>query len=66
VFVDDKGRIIVTAADLTKRAKLLGKRGGFARAAKMTPEERSEAARKAALARWGALGKKKKGTKNSS
>ena len=30
-----------------------GKKGGKARAAKMTPEERSEAARKAARARWG-------------
>jgi len=30
-----------------------GLKGGKARAAKMTPEERSEAARKAALARWG-------------
>jgi hypothetical protein len=29
-----------------------GKKGGKARAANMTPEERSEAARKAALARW--------------
>jgi len=29
-----------------------GKKGGKARAAKMTPEERSEAARKAAEARW--------------
>jgi len=29
-----------------------GKKGGKARAAKMTPEERSEAARKAAKARW--------------
>lgn len=29
-----------------------GLRGGKARAAKMTPEERSEAARKAATARW--------------
>jgi len=29
-----------------------GLRGGKARAAKMTPEERSEAARKAAAARW--------------
>lgn len=32
--------------------RLGGKKGGKARAAKMTPEERSEAARKAALARW--------------
>lgn len=30
-----------------------GKKGGKARAARMTPEARSEAARKAALARWG-------------
>ena len=30
-----------------------GKKGGKARAAKMTPEQRSEAARKAARARWG-------------
>ncbi len=29
-----------------------GLKGGKARAANMTPEERSEAARKAALARW--------------
>lgn len=29
-----------------------GQKGGKARAAKMTPEERSEAARKAAKARW--------------
>ncbi len=37
-------------------AVALGRRGGLkggrARAAKMTPEERSEAARKAAAARW--------------
>jgi hypothetical protein len=32
--------------------KLGGSKGGKARAAKMTPEERSEAARKAAKARW--------------
>jgi hypothetical protein len=30
-----------------------GKIGGKARAAKMTPEERADSARKAALARWG-------------
>jgi hypothetical protein len=30
-----------------------GMKGGKARAAKMTPEQRSEAARKAAEARWG-------------
>jgi hypothetical protein len=29
-----------------------GKKGGTARAAKMTPEERSESARKAVQARW--------------
>ena len=30
----------------------LGRKGGRARAAKMTPEQRSEVARKAAQARW--------------
>jgi len=30
-----------------------GRIGGKARAAKMTPEERADSARKAALARWG-------------
>lgn len=33
--------------------RLGGKKGGKARAAQMTPEERKELARKAALARWG-------------
>ena len=34
------------------RGRLGGKKGGPARAAKLTPEERSESARKAAQARW--------------
>jgi hypothetical protein len=33
--------------------KLGGKKGGAARAEKLTPEQRSEIARKAALKRWG-------------
>lgn len=37
------------AVELGRRG---GKKGGPARAAKMTPEERSESARKAARARW--------------
>jgi hypothetical protein len=36
-----------------KAAQSLGKRGGAARAAKLTPEERAEIARKAAAKRWG-------------
>jgi len=32
--------------------RLGGKKGGLARAAAMTPEERSESARKAVLVRW--------------
>lgn len=36
-----------------KAAQSLGKRGGAARAQKLTPEERSEIARKAAAKRWG-------------
>ena len=34
-------------------AKALGTKGGKARAEKLTPERRSEIARKAAVARWG-------------
>jgi hypothetical protein len=33
-------------------AKALGKKGGAARAAKMTPQRRSEIAKKAAKSRW--------------
>lgn len=33
-------------------AKALGKRGGAARAAKLSPEQRAEIARKAAAKRW--------------
>lgn len=36
--------------------KLGGAKGGRARAAKMTPEERRESARRAARARWGEKG----------
>jgi hypothetical protein len=45
-----------TDEELRQLARKLGRRGGLkggpARAAKMTPEERSEAARKAVKARW--------------
>ncbi len=34
-------------------AKALGKKGGAARAAKLSPEERAEIAKKAAAKRWG-------------
>jgi len=34
------------------RAVALGKKGGHARARRLSPEERRESARKAALARW--------------
>lgn len=34
-------------------AKALGKKGGTARAAKLTPEERAAIAKKAASKRWG-------------
>ena len=36
-----------------KAAQALGKKGGKARAASMTPERRAEIARKAAEKRWG-------------
>jgi hypothetical protein len=45
-----------TGEELRELARKLGRRGGLkggpARAAKMTPEERSQAARKAVNARW--------------
>ena len=37
-------------------AKALGKKGGKARAAKMTPERRAEIAKKAAAKRWQSRG----------
>jgi hypothetical protein len=40
------------SAYLSKLGKKGGKRGGPARAAAMTPEQRSESARKAVNARW--------------
>ena len=36
-----------------KAAQVLGRKGGKARALKLTPERRSEIARKAAAKRWG-------------
>jgi hypothetical protein len=36
----------------TKRARIAGERGGAARAAALTPEQRSEIARAASEARW--------------
>ncbi len=42
--VDDDGK--------DKAAQALGRKGGAARAEKLTPERRREIARKAALARW--------------
>jgi len=44
---------------LSKLGKKGGKRGGPARAAAMTPEQRSESARKAVQARWKKAGKAK-------
>ncbi len=38
-----------------------GKKGGVARLAKLTPEQRSEIAKKAAVARWGKAKSKTKG-----
>jgi len=51
------GKLVVERRDLLQAAvaaymKSLGVKGGAARAKKMTKEERSESARKAAQARW--------------
>ncbi len=40
-----------------KAAQALGRKGGKARAEKMSPERRKEIARKAAAARWGSAKK---------
>ena len=37
----------------------MGRKGGLSRSARMTPEERSEAARKASKARWAKKRKKR-------
>ena len=37
----------------TQAGRIGGRKGGKARAERMTPDERSEAARRAARARWG-------------
>jgi len=43
-------------------AVALGKKGGAARAAKLTPDERAEIARKAAAKRWNSRSGRPKGT----
>ena len=45
--------------EASKIARLLGSRGGKARAKKLTAEERQEIARKAAQARWAKAGQRK-------
>ena len=48
------GEIEETTDDGKNKAAVeLGRKGGKARAAKMTPEQRSEIARRAAQKRWG-------------
>lgn len=47
---EDKPQKDPAAVSLGRRG---GLKGGLARAAKMTPKERAESARKAAVARWG-------------
>lgn len=54
----DRSRIMIYVAGKRKNPYAValgrkgGKKGGPARAAKMTPEERSESAKKAVQARW--------------
>ena len=60
IFLDfpDRSRIMIPVAKKRKNPHAValgrrgGKKGGPARAAGMTPEERSESARRAVLARW--------------
>jgi hypothetical protein len=46
------GQVIVKNLAAVTLGRLGGKKGGKARAQKLTPEQRSEIARKAAKARW--------------
>ena len=50
--VEDKEPDIGKNPAAVALGRLGGKKGGKARAAKLTPEQRSKIARKAALARW--------------
>lgn len=48
------GQVVDAAEDgKDAAAASMGRKGGAARAARMTPQERSEAARKAVAKRWG-------------
>jgi len=47
------------STEASKIARLLGSRGGKARARKMTPEQRQEIARKAVTIRWEKAGQRK-------
>ncbi len=51
------GEIEETTERLSSAAAEMGRKGGAARAAAMTPERRAEIARKAAEGRWGAKSK---------
>jgi len=48
------GRILcfMTKQELRKAASLLGRRGGFATARKLTPEQRKQSSQRALEARW--------------
>jgi hypothetical protein len=54
VVADATGEAAPASAPKDPAAVARGKVGGAARASKLTPEERSEVARMAALARWSA------------
>jgi len=49
----EEGKPEEESKDKDEAAVSMGKRGGKARASKLTPEQRAEIARKAAAKRWG-------------
>ena len=53
-------KLKATSGQISEAARLFGRMGGKARVARMTPEQRREAARKAVLARWARAKAKKK------
>ena len=53
IATGEDGDAVAETPPKDEAAACLGRRGGAARAKKLTPEQRSEIARKAAAERWG-------------
>ena len=71
LFIRERSRIIIAMAKKTKNPYAValgrkgGRKGGPARAANMTPEQRSESARNAVVSRWARVKESKVGSNAS-